>query len=151
MFVKRRLLDWSLFLRCSFRSPAPQRAEETRVRDFEPYEHLRAWLETVSDPGLGNNVARRRCLWLQFLAQLANKYPQIFNLLRTLPAPDRAEQRPMSYQFSRMPRQINQKIKFLRRQADFATAEGNFMRGEINTEITNLNERRLVVLRGNAA
>src|ERR1700722_10150205 len=109
--------------------------------------NLSARLEAVSNPGFGNDVARRRCFRLQLLTQLAHKYPQIFNLFRTLPAPDRAEQCPVSYHFSRMPREINQKIEFLRRQPYFAITQRDFMRRQIDAEITHFNQRRLITLR----
>src|ERR1039458_1750362 len=121
-----------------------------RIRSRLKTALLFAGLEAVSNPWLGDDIARRRCFRLQLLAELANEYAQILNLFRTLPTPDCAQQRPMGYHFAGMACKINQQIKFLRREVNLATTHRDFVRRQIDAEITNLNQRSLLAFRRDA-
>ena len=74
--------------------------------------------EAVADSWLSEDVLRRGT-GFNLLAKLIDKYPKIFCGLDVLPAPHGVEKGAMGKNFSRMPRHINEKIKFLRREMNF--------------------------------
>src|SRR5579863_9204091 len=97
--------------------------------------NLFAGLEAVSNPGFGNDVARRGGVGLEFLAELAHEDAKVFDLLGVLPAPDRRQKRAVVYNLAGAARQIDEKIELLGREADFIVTDGNLMRTGVDAEI----------------
>src|ERR1700685_1124371 len=77
-------------------------------------EFLLPGFEAISHPGFGNDVARGGSVGLQFLAQLSDEDAKVFNLLRTLSAPDRAQECAVVHDLAGMSCQKNEQLELFR-------------------------------------
>src|SRR5260370_24903992 len=94
------------------------------------------WFETIPYPGLGHYVGRRSGIGIDLIAELADKQTQVLRLLGAACAPDRGKQRAMRSHFVRITGKIDEQLKFLWRQLQFAATDGNRVRVQVNAEIT---------------
>src|ERR1700730_896104 len=84
--------------------------------------------EAITYPRLGKNVARRGRIGFEFLSQVADEDAQVLVLLDVIASPHSCQQRVMSEHLSGVVYEINEEIKFLRRQTDLTTTHGNIPR-----------------------
>src|SRR5437870_10572602 len=88
-------------------------------------------IEAISNPGFGEKVAWRGRISFDLLSQLTDEYSQVFGLPGVVSAPDRAEQRAMSQNFSGIANEVNHQVKFFRRQAQLVSCLSDSPRCEI--------------------
>ena len=65
-----------------------------------------AGFESISNPGVRQDVARVTLFRFQLLSQVADEHAQVFGLFDTVFTPDGREQRAVGNDFARVPCQI---------------------------------------------
>src|SRR2546421_1061159 len=92
-------------------------------------------IEAIANPGVGEKVAWCGRVGFDLLSQLTDEDPQVFGLPGVISAPDRAEQRAMSQNFSGIANEVNHQVKFFRRQAQLGSCLSDSMSFKIETKI----------------
>ncbi len=92
--------------------------------------------EPITYPRLGKNVARRGRIGFELLSQVADEDAQVLVLLDVIATPYGSQQGVMREHLSGVVYEINEEIKFLRRQTDVATTNGNIARFQINMKVS---------------
>jgi len=84
--------------------------------------YLRAGVQAVADPRLGEDVARFCLIRLDLLSKMDNEDPQVFGLFYIIFTPDDTEQNSMSMRFAWVADEIDQQFIFLGRQTNLLSA-----------------------------
>src|SRR6188474_2584981 len=105
-------------------------------------------LESVTDPGLGENVLWVGGIRLELLAQLADEDAQIFSLFSVIAAPDRAEQLVVGEHCTRVLNHEKEQFELFGCEVYLVSFDQDFVSGRINLEIPHFNQGRLGSLAG---
>src|SRR5262249_32188270 len=103
-------------------------------------------LEAVTNPGFRHDIAGRRRIRFKFLAQLANKYTQIFDLFGAVASPDCAQQCTVGNNFSRATGKVYKKIKFFGSEMYFLALKHYLMGSQINFQVTGFDNFWLIAI-----
>src|ERR1041385_3632321 len=99
-------------------------------------------IESIPDPGLGEDVTRRGRIRFNLLSQVTDKHTQVLILFDVIPAPDRSEQRAMCQDLAGVLNKIDEQFKFFRRQMNGATAHRYLARLEIDMKVARVEHPR---------
>jgi hypothetical protein len=98
------------------------------------------WDASVADPWLSLNVLLA-CLGFELFAQLSYEHAEIFGLMRGLCSPDAGQERSMGNDPPGVSREMNQQLKFLRREVQWFSNDLDAVRHGVNDEVTRADYR----------
>src|SRR5215216_441154 len=96
---------------------------------------LRAGVEAVADPRLGEDVTWRGGLRLDLLAQLADEDAEVFGLFHRLSTPDGGEQGVVCQHLAGVAEEIGNQVILLWREVHLRSLHGDAAIFEIEAEV----------------
>src|SRR5689334_7166115 len=94
------------------------------------------WLEAVTDPGLGADVAGLGGVFLDLFSKLADKNAEVFGLFGVVTAPNGRQNGPVCQDFAAIVEKEQEKIEFFWSEMDQHAPHPDFARRQVYVEIT---------------